>query len=268
MIEEGFELEEHAANRERILETGNPYGSTERFNWQDKFDFTGDILFFGGCTQPIKQADLMEKTISLIGAENLQVISEEPCCGSYLYRTGYLQEYEALRDKLISKLNENNVKEIVTACAGCYSTLKHGLAEKLGDSVKVMHFIEKLNELLKNGDIKVKNTGKKITYHDPCHLGRLGEVFDAPREVIEQLGTLVEMPHNRFDSLCCGAGGGVRAGFPELASEMGQNRIEEAKGTDADLLVTVCPFCELQLDSIGGMEVKNLIDLVFENQIK
>ncbi|UCH88308.1 MAG: 4Fe-4S dicluster domain-containing protein [Thermoplasmata archaeon] len=266
--QEGFELEIHAANRDKILETGNPYGSPDKLAWQDKFEFSGDILFFGGCTQPIKQSELLETMIKLIGPENLKAIPEEPCCGSYLFRTGYIQEYEALRDKLVNQLRENNITEIVTSCAGCYSTLKHGLAEVMDDSVKVMHAIEKIEEMISEGVIKVRSTGKKITYHDPCHLGRLGEVFEPPREVIKHLGTLVEMEKNRFESQCCGAGGGVKAGFPALAEDMAKNRIEQAKSTGADILVTVCPFCELHLGSVGGMEVRNLIALVYENRIQ
>lgn len=267
VISEGYELDTHAGNRDKIMESGNPYGSPDKLTWQDKFKFSGDSLFFGGCTQPLKQSELLVKTIEIIGPENLQVIPDEPCCGSYLFRTGYFQEYETLRDKMVDAIRKNNIREIVTACAGCYSTLKHGLAEVLEEPVKVVHAIEKINIMLHEGTIKVKDTGKKITYHDPCHLGRLGEVFEPPREVIKHLGTLVEMANNRFESDCCGAGGGVKAAFPELAEEMARNRLEQAKETGADLLVTVCPFCELHLGSIGEMEVRNLIDLVYENRI-
>jgi Fe-S oxidoreductase len=265
--EEGFDIKRHTANRDKILETGNPYGEPDKLAWQDKFEFTGDILFFGGCTQPLKQTELLEKTIELIGPENLQVFKEEPCCGSYLFRTGYYQEYEGLREKLITHIRENNISEIVVPCAGCYSTLRHGLEEVLGDSVKVLHAVEKINLMLKEGTLKVQDTKKRLTYHDPCHLGRLGEVFEPPREIIGHLGLLVEMKNNRFDSLCCGAGGGVKAAFPELAEEMALNRMEQAKDTGADLLVTVCPFCELHLSSIDGLEVKNLLELLYDNRV-
>lgn len=264
--QEGHGIATHEENRDRILETGNPYGSTERLAWQEKFEFTGDILFFGGCTQPIKQGDLLEKTISVIGPENLTVFPEEPCCGSYLYRTGYFQEYEALRDRLISFVKENEIKEIVTACAGCYSTIKHGLSEIFGEDVKVVHAIEKIAEMVSGGTLKLKNTGMKLTYHDPCHLGRLGDVFEPPREIISHLGELVEMENNRYESMCCGAGGGVKAAFPELAEEMAKNRVAQAKDTGAEMLVTVCPFCELHLGSVGEIEVKNLIGLVHDNK--
>jgi Fe-S oxidoreductase len=76
------------------------------------------------------------------------------------------------------------------------------------------------------------------------------------------------MANNRFESLCCGAGGGVKAAFPELASEMAQNRLKQAEESGAELLVTVCPFCELHLSSQEGMEVKNLIELIYENKIE
>lgn len=266
LAEEGFEIEVHTANRDRVLETGNPYGAPDRLAWQSRFEFTGNSLFFGGCTQPIKQNEILEKTIKLIGPENLRVFSDEPCCGSYLLRTGYFQEYEALRDKLVTFVRENKITEIITACAGCFSTIKHGLEELLGDSVTVVHAVEKIKTMLKEGTLKVENTGKKITYHDPCHLGRLGELFEPPRELIEQLGELVEMKNNRYDSLCCGAGGGVKAAFPELAAEMAENRISQAEETGADVLTTVCPFCELHLNSIGKMEVRNLIELLYENK--
>jgi Fe-S oxidoreductase len=125
-------------------------------------------------------------------------------------------------------------------------------------------------ELIQGGRLRpVRNTSLKVTYHDPCHLGRHGGVFDAPRAVIEAFDRIhvQEMPRNRENAWCCGAGGGVRSAFPDWALETSRIRIQEAADTGADVLVTTCPFC-LQNLTVGlqaegaTLEVMDLTDLV------
>jgi Fe-S oxidoreductase len=124
--------------------------------------------------------------------------------------------------------------------------------------------VEKLADDVKSGKLRLKKKFGKITYHDPCHLGRLGGVFDAPRLILSNAGELVEMRHNRFESQCCGAGGGVRAAYPKVAEKIAKKRIQEAKDSGAGLLVTACPFCEGMLKSVGGIDVKDIAEIVEE----
>ena len=121
--------------------------------------------------------------------------------------------------------------------------------------------ILKHRKINKNPFVKyLKNFNKKdlnVTYHDSCHLGRHCNVFDEPRNVISNVANLLEMQNNRENSLCCGAGGGVKSAYPEIASQMADSRISQAIETGADLLVTPCPFCKLNLKDRG----LNVLDL-------
>ena len=101
----------------------------------------------------------------------------------------------------------------------------------------------------------------KVTYHDSCHLGRHCNVFDEPREVIESVANLIEMENIRENSLCCGAGGGVKSAYPEIADEMASSRIGQAKETGCETLVTPCPFCKLNLEN-DDIEVLDLTEFL------
>ncbi|HIH01135.1 TPA: (Fe-S)-binding protein, partial [Thermoplasmata archaeon] len=104
----------------------------------------------------------------------------------------------------------------------------------------------------------------RVTYHDPCHLGRLGGVFDEPREIVKAVADFVEMPNSGYESRCCGAGAGLQSAFPKLSRDLAQKKIDEAKATGATTLVTCCPFCETQLRSVPGIEVVDLMELLLE----
>jgi Fe-S oxidoreductase len=139
-----------------------------------------------------------------------------------------------------------------------------GKLEKHGSEIKVTHIIQILVEMLEKHRIAVKKILGKVTYHDPCHLGRLEGIIEEPREILRQISDFREMPDSGYESNCCGAGGGVRAAFPELSQEIGKKRVEEAKATGAEILVTSCPFCENQFKTIGGIRVMNIVDAVWE----
>ena len=109
--------------------------------------------------------------------------------------------------------------------------------------------------MIQSGDIRLKKAvRKKVTYHDPCHLGRYTGVYDAPRRILEAIPgiELVEMPRNRQNAFCCGAGAGVMSGFPDFARTVASERTREAAGTGAAALVTACPFCEQNLGERYG----------------
>ena len=101
----------------------------------------------------------------------------------------------------------------------------------------------------------------KVTYHDSCHLGRHLNVFDEPRDVIRSVADLVEMDNVREDSICCGAGGGVKSAYPEIADEMAKIRINQAKDTECEILLTPCPFCKLNLEN-DDLEVLDLTEFL------
>ena len=189
---------------------------------------------------------------------------DEPCCGSTLLRVGQTEAYDDLARKNVERFESLGIKKIITACPGCYTTLKKSL-EELGSKIEVVHAVKEIADLVKSGKLKVKRSPEKMTYHDPCHLGRLGGVFAEPREIVKALGDFVEMPNHGYESRCCGAGAGLQSAFPKLSRELASKRIEEAKGTGATTLVTCCPFCETQLRTVPGTRVVDLMELLLES---
>lgn len=260
LVECGLEKSAHKKNLENLRKTGNPYGK-EKNEWKKGLNFKGKSLLFSGCTTPIKFPDLMKKIAKIIGNE-VCVMENEGCCGSYFLRTGYIKDYENLQNELLLYIKKNKIKEIITQCPGCFSTIKKTLEDK-DIKVEVKHLSEKIAEMIKQGKLKLKKKYGKITYHDPCHLSRPYGIFEPPREILKHCGELVEMIHNRDNSLCCGAGAGVKAAFPKLAEEMGERRVKEAKDVNAEILITECPFCENNLKD-RGIEVKDIIDVIEE----
>lgn len=267
LVEEGFEIEKHKKNVENVMKYGNPYGVEDLNKWREgiKFGSPKDIhtLFFAGCTMPLRQPETLKRAVQMIGPDNIAVMDEEICCGSYVLRTGYEKEYNQLSDKFLKYLKDNGIEEIITACPGCYTTIKEKL-EKSKSDIKVTHITQVLVELLEKHKLTVKKMLGKVTYHDPCHLGRLEGIVDEPREILRQIAEFKEMEDYGYESNCCGAGGGVRAAYPELSSEIGKKRLEEARATGAEVLVSSCPFCEEQFKSTGDLKVMDIIDVVWE----
>ena len=213
------------------------------------------MLYFRGCTAREKQtsiAEATEKLLNLAGVD-YHILKDEACCGSVLLRTGFLKEAQ----EQIAKNSEAFKDEtVLTSCAGCYKTLKEDY-----ENIDVIHISQLLNNLISEGKLNFSKNDFKVTYHDSCHLGRHMEIFDDPRRVIESVADLVEMENNRENSLCCGAGGGVKSAYPEIADEMAKSRIGQAKDTECEILITACPFCKLNLEN-DEMEVLDLTEFL------
>ena len=187
----------------------------------------------------------------------------EVCCGSVAMRTGDRDAFEAVAKKNIELFKKSGIKKIITSCAGCYRTLKKDYGERL-ENIEILHTVEFLDDLLNQGNVSIKKLNTNTTYHDPCHIGRHMEVYDAPRRILNKISNFIEIKTNRDGAMCCGAGGGVRKGFPELSLEMAKNRIKEAENTGAPYLVSTCPFCYRNLsDAIESLnsDIK-MVDLV------
>ena len=161
-----------------------------------------------------------------------------------------------LKEKRLSLHVQDAREKIITSCAGCYKTLRDDY-----EGLDVIHISQLLDKLIKEGKIKISKKDFDVTYHDSCHLGRHGGVFDEPREVIKSVANLIEMENNRESSLCCGAGGGVKSAYPEIANQMAELRINQAKQTGCSTLVTPCPFCKLNLEN-DDMEVLDLTEFL------
>ena len=213
------------------------------------------MIYFRGCTAREKETDISEATEKLLGLADIDyhVLDDEKCCGSVLLRTGF--EDEALEQ--ISKNTEVFKDELIlTSCAGCYKTFKDDY-----DNINVIHISQLIDDLIKNKKLNFSKKDLNVTFHDSCHLGRHSNIFDSPRDVIKSVANLVEMENVRENSLCCGAGGGVKSAYPEIASKMAKSRINQAKDTGCETLITACPFCKLNLEN-EDMEVLDLTEFL------
>jgi heterodisulfide reductase subunit D len=219
------------------------------------------ILLFFGCTA------VYDLNISQIAIDTVNVFKilgidygclgeNEKCCGSVLLRMGD-PEYERIASDNIKLLNGLSIETLVTSCSGCYKTIKEDYPKVGRLNFEVLHTVEFLHRLIEQKKLKFEVPVEKVvTYHDPCHLGRASGIFNEPRAVIQAIPglELVEMPRHGRYSRCCGAGGGVKAGFPDLQNKMAQARIKEAERTGARELVSACPFCYAGLQvGIGAL---------------
>ena len=213
------------------------------------------MLYFRGCTAREKQPsiqDATEKLLNLAGVD-YHILEDESCCGSVLLRTGFLNDAEELIKKNSEVFKDETV---LTSCAGCYKTLKEDY-----ENIDVMHVSQLLRQLIAEGKLDFSKKDFNVTYHDSCHLGRHMEIFDDPRSVIESVADIVEMENNHENSLCCGAGGGVKSAYPEIADELAKSRIGQAKDTGCEILITACPFCKLNLEN-DDLEVLDLTEFL------
>ena len=213
------------------------------------------MLYFRGCTAREKETSIQKATEKLldIAGVDYHILEDEKCCGSVLLRTGFFKEAQSQIEKNTEVLRG---EKIITSCAGCYKTLKEDY-----EGLDVIHISQLLDELIRDGKLNLEKGELDVTYHDSCHLARHMEVFDEPRNVIGALANLVEMENNRENSLCCGAGGGVKSAYPEIAEQMAKTRIGQAMDTGCKTLVTACPFCKLNLSN-DELEVLDLTEFL------
>jgi heterodisulfide reductase subunit D len=277
LLKHGVEpMKEHSSLLASMKNYGNPWFQprSARGKWLRGLDIPKaapgkqEVLFFAGCTSAVMKPLVPSlvasaKLLKRAGVDFAVMAQDEPCCGSTLLRVGQTDAFEKLEKENFERFKALGVKKIVTACPGCYTTLKKS-AEKLGSDIEIMHITQEIAELVKSGDLEVKRSSEKMTYHDPCHLGRLGGIFDEPREIVKAVSSFVEMPNHGYESRCCGAGAGLQSAFPKLSRELAAKKVDEAKGTGATTLVTCCPFCETQLRTVPGIEVVDLMELLLK----
>jgi len=262
----------------------NPYlkDQKDRLAWVPddvKIEDKSDIVYFTGCTAGYKQLTLAfatSRVLNKLGIKFAMLGEEEWCCGSALIRTGQAHVNDMVPLQVanhnVEAIMKKGAKKVLFACSGCFRAAKVDWPRLLGKELpfEVVHITEFLADLIKQGKIKwEKSIDKTITYHDPCHLGRRVGVYDAPRYVLTHIPGLkfVEMERIKEFQRCCGAGGGVKAGIPDLADGVAQSRVKDALETKADILSSACPFCKRNLmdgrDSMkADIDVEDVIELV------
>lgn len=223
-----------------------------------------DILFWVGCAGSFdERAQRITRAICEIlhhvGMRYAILGTEETCTGDPAKRAGndFLFQLQAMAN--IRVLNGYGIRKIVTGCPHCFNTLKNEYPD-LGGTYEVIHHTQLIQQLIDEGKLKAANgesfRGRRITYHDPCYLGRGNNVYEAPRKALEQLDAqLVEMKRCRNNGLCCGAGGAQLFKEPEPGrKEINIERIEEVLETGAEIVASACPFCMIMLGD--GLKTK------------
>lgn len=223
-----------------------------------------EVVFWIGCAGSFDERSkkITKAFVKILNNSNISFAvlgAEESCSGDPAKRSGneFLFQIQALQN--INSLNNYNVTDIVTTCPHCFNTLKNEYPE-LGGKYNVFHHSQFLKRLLLSGKLKVegeKFKGKKITYHDPCYLGRANNEYKAPRELIEKLkANLLEMKNSKSNGLCCGAGGAQMFKEPEKGNkDINILRTEQALDTKPDIIAAACPFCNIMMtDGIKNKE--------------
>jgi len=239
---------------------------------------TPEILFWVGCSGSFgarakKRTKAIVRILNKVNMNFAILGTEETCTGDPAKRAGneFLFMMQAMTN--IQVLNAYEVKKIVTGCPHCFNTLKNEYPE-LGGNYEVIHHTQLIQQLIDSGRLKVEGgafKGKKITFHDPCYLGRANDEYEAPRQLIQKLDAeLVEMKRSRANGLCCGAGGAQMFKEAEHGNkEINMERAEEALGLDPQVIATGCPFCNTMMtdgvkynDRLETTQVLDVAELV------
>ena len=291
LYKEGLTPEPVRGVRDNIFKTGNVYASAKA----DRIDIyppvlrekikTGDLktqaetLLFMGCVPSyldMKMVPSLIKPLEAAGVDYTTLSTEEGCCGFPLFLMG-TDEFEPHAEKVIERIKATGAKQLVTPCAGCYKTFKK-IYPKVGDlGMDVYHSVHFLEKLINEGIIKFKGDfRKKVTYHDPCDLGRTFKIFEEPRNIIKAIPGLefVEMARNRLQARCCGGGGGVLANNPEMAVDMAAERVRDALAVGAEIIVSGCAACKDNLrkgakaipkKERGKIKIMDITEIVAQN---
>lgn len=291
IVESGQMEENLQETMMNIFQNGNPMGEPERKrpDWTEELDFeikdareedvewlwyVGDYPSFDDRNQRIAKsiANILENSDVSYGI----LYEDEKNDGNDVRRVGEEGLFEMLAEENIETFESANFEKVVCTDPHSYNTFKNEYSD-FGWEGKIYHYTQLLEKLIENGDLKMENLDYKVTYHDPCHLGRINEEYEAPREVVEATGcTLYEMPRNRSNSFCCGGGGGgVWTEFdedPKPSEERIREALEDTKAKDSiEKFIVACPQCTTMYEDgriTGGyeenIEVVDVSELVAE----
>ncbi len=313
LVEDGQLLPQHMAVIEHLRKEDNMMMEPRagRGDWAEELDVKhitseqAEVVFHAGCRfsydKDLRETARTAVTLLKNAGVDIGIMGkDESCCGGKAYDMGYKGEFVKFAENATEAWTAAGVKTVVTSCADCYHAFNR-LYPPLGAKFEILHTVQYLDRLIKEGKIKfTKTVPMRVTYHDPCHLGRQGEpyvpwegkekkikgqivvyeprkpryngawgVYDPPRDVLKSIPglELVEMERIREYAWCCGAGGGAREAYPKFSNWTATERIEEAKSTGTEAIVSACPWCERNftdaIDTTGEkMKVFDVIELV------
>jgi len=269
-----------------VQDRGHPWkgAAASRTDWLSGLDVEtldnsnggNGLLFWVGCTAAVQERGMnipiaMAKILAAAGVHIDLLGHEESCCGHFARRLGDEYLFQCQAKQNIETLQRYKVKKIVTTCPHCYHTLKYEYPQ-FGADFEVVHHTELILQLINEGKLEFSGElNKVVAYQDPCYLGRYHEIYEAPRKILAAIPgvKVVEMSPCRSHSVCCGAGGGRMWMEEEPDQRVNRLRMKDAVATQADMVITACPFC-LQMfeDAAGGldqekpMEVLDLVELL------
>ncbi len=278
LVEHGITDKYHDVVRAHVLKTGNPMGlpAEDKSKWAEglEFDDNSDKLFYTGCVYPYLYPERLRTIVNVFNKLNIKLKylgNKESCCGNILYTTGYWKDFDEIAQKNINVLSKSEVKQIITPCPGCAKILKLIYQERFGDyGINIMHVIEFLDKLISEGKINfIKSVNMKITWHDPCDLSRHLRIIEEPRRILNKIPGIefIEMEHNKYESKCCGAGGGMLNACTDVTMDIAEKRLREAEKTGAEYIITSCPTCESTFERIiryedSEMKIMDLFELI------
>lgn len=259
---------------ESVQKFANPFGvgKAKKRKWHgNKFRFADECsfeyLYFAGCGVVDERAgEVARKIAELLEAAgiNFAILKDEGCCGNDVRAVGEEGLFEMLKEENMAVFKEYGVEKLIVSSPHCYNAFKEY-------GVEVYHVSEIFKRAIEDARLRFRKVvEQRVTYHDPCYLGRYNGVYDAPREVLKAIPgiELVEMPRNRENALCCGAGGGNIVRDVEFRPSL--KRIDEAEMVAADILAVSCPFCLMMLEDavkVKGSEIKvmDVAELLYES---
>ena len=264
---------------ENIRRQSNPFGEAAKWAWAKGLDLpgSGDTVLFAGCLSSLKLGDTLRTAVSLLHKLGIEVAyhaEDEPCCSSPILNLGDEAEFRRNAEDVVRRFQSKGARTIITGCAECYRAFTLDYPKYLPGVAmpRIKHISQVIAESKdKLGNIRRKMPEDKITYHDPCRLGRDCGLYEAPREVIGAVKDIEfrEMLKAKADSFCCGAGGGVKFINNELSITLGKERIKQAIKTGSSVIVSSCPWCEQNLkDSISDgddIRIMDIVEFVAEN---
>ncbi len=208
----------------------------------------GNTLYYAGCLSHLADPKIEENYKEILKNLGINFVSvpEFNCCGSPVLRAGYKKDSEGLKKKNNEIFERYGITRIITNCPGCYNMFRLHYPH-----LKVEHITQTLNKNINS--LQPVHKGK-ITYHDPCHLGRYAGIYYEPRHILGKLGfEVVELEKNRENSLCCGAGAGLKSNYPEIADKAAKSVLKQVQ---TNALVTTCPLCYMHFKENKAKNMK------------
>jgi Fe-S oxidoreductase len=269
----------HATNK-TVEEYGNPFGlaHAQRGKWARDLGLPakGAVVYFTGCYESYRSTKVARESVKIlqeIGNTPAYLGEEELCCGVPQIWNGSTFLARELAERNVDALQKAGAETVIFTCAGCYNAFKKYYPELLGDALpfKTAHVTELFADKIAQGELELPaiENGVKVTYHDPCHLGRHLGVYEPPRTILRQLypESFVEMARNKENAWCCGGGGIVFSLFKELTDQVAATRAAEAEATGAGLIVSTCPTC-LNILRLPAQRLRIRVDNIISQMAK